>query len=262
MEDAKQLLSRDKFNDKEVEEILKRAAQLQQEVETAEKEVNRSDLEAGAKEVGISQEFIERAIQELKAEQQRQAVRKKKLTLIIGIPAVIFAIIVILSAFNSHRVLNAQLSVVESKQAQLDNVLQRRHNLIPNLIAIAKASATHEKDLVASISTLIQEIKQTKQFADKQPLENRLDAKVQQLMLEMRSDPETSSTAVFIRLSDEMAGTENRISVERKRYNEAVSAYNSKARSFPSVLLNPILGLPKNIPYFQVSEEAKKAPKF
>jgi len=215
MEDAKQLLSRDKFNDKEVEEILKRAAQLQQEVETAEKGVNRSDLEAGAKEVGISQEFIERAIQELKAEQQRQAIRKKKLTLIIGIPAVIFVIIVILSAFSSRSVLNAQLSVVESKQAQLDNVLQRRHDLIPNLIAVAKASAAHEKSLIDSIGTLIQEIKQTKQFADKQPLENRLDVKVQQLMFDMRSNPETSSTAVFIRLSDEMAGTENRISVER-----------------------------------------------
>jgi len=154
------------------------------------------------------------------------------------------------------------VSIVGAKRAQLENVLQRRHDLIPNLIAVAKASAMHDEKLIASIGLTIKEISESKQFEDKQKLENELNSSIQQLMTAMQIDPTTSSTPIFIRLSDEMAGAENRISVERKRYNEAVSIYNNLAGSFPNVLLRSILGFPKNIAYFPVSDDAKQAPKF
>jgi LemA protein len=81
-------------------------------------------------------------------------------------------------------------------------------------------------------------------------------------MTMLRADPQASATAVFIRLSDEMAGAENRMAVERKRYNEAVAAYNRTARGFPAFLLRPVLGFPRQHVYFHVSEEAKQAPIF
>jgi LemA protein len=81
-------------------------------------------------------------------------------------------------------------------------------------------------------------------------------------MTMLRVDQQVSTTALFIRLSDEMAGAENRMAVERKRYNDAVAAYNRTARGFPAFLLRPVLGLPRQLVYFHVSDEAKQAPIF
>src|SRR5919108_5040706 len=172
------------------------------------------------------------------------------------------AVFLALAAFVSHRAFNARLADVEATQAQLDNVLQRRHDLIPNLMAVAKASAAQEKDLIAALGTLYQELSRAHSLEQKQVLEAQLSDTVRQLMTMLRADPEASSTAVFIRLSDEMAGAENRMAVERKRYNEAVAAYNRTARSFPAFLLRPMLGFPRQHAYFQVSDGAKQAPTF
>jgi len=262
MEDARQKLSQERYTDKEVDAILEKAAKLQQEADAEKQNVSRSDLEAGAEEVGISQEFIDRAIQELRAERQQNIKRKKKMWIAIGVPAVIIAFILIIMAVSTHNALNNQMSIVEAKRAQLENVFQRRHDLIPNLVAVAKASAMHDEKLISSIGSTIKEINESKQFEDKQKLESELNSSIRQLMTAMQTDPTTSSTSIFIRLSDEMAGAENRISVERKRYNEAVSVYNNMAKGFPNAMLRSILGFPKNIPYFQVSDDAKQAPKF
>jgi LemA protein len=82
------------------------------------------------------------------------------------------------------------------------------------------------------------------------------------LMTMLRADPQASATAVFIRLSDEMAGAENRMAVERKRYIDAVAAYNRTAHGLPAFLLRPVLGFPRQHAYFHVSDEAKQAPTF
>jgi LemA protein len=175
---------------------------------------------------------------------------------------IVMAVCLALATFVSHRVFNTRLADVEATQAQLDNVLQRRHDLIPNLMAVAKASAAHEKDLIAALGALYREIPRAHSLAQKQVLEAQLSDTVKQLMTRLRADAEASSTAVFIRLSDEMAGAENRMAVERKRYNEAVAAYNRTARSFPAFLLRPVLGFPRQHVYFHVADEAKQAPTF
>jgi len=262
MEDIKQLLSQEKFTDQEVDEIMRRAAELQQAAEAAEGRIGRADLEAGAEEVGITREFIEQAIQELRTEREREAALRAARRRVLSIAGITVVVIIVVTAFFSHRALNARLADFEAKQAQLENVLQRRHDLIPNLIALAKASAAHEKELITSLSAVYQELEKAEQFEEKQNLEQKLDASVQQLLTAMRADPQASSTVVFIRLSDEMAGAENRISVERKRYNEAAAIYNRAARSFPTILLRPMLGFPKSVSYFQASEEAMDTPTF
>jgi LemA protein len=176
--------------------------------------------------------------------------------------AIAVAVCLALAALLSHRAFNARLADVEATQAQLDNVLQRRHDLIPNLMAIAKASAAQEQDLIASLGTLYQEIPRAQSLEQKQALEAQLSDTVKPLMAMLRADPQASATAVFIRLSDEMAGAENRMAVERKRYNEAVAAYNRTARGFPAFLLRPVLGFPRQHVYFHVADEAKQVPTF
>ncbi|MGB9596317.1 MAG: LemA family protein [Candidatus Poribacteria bacterium] len=262
MEDIKQKLSQKRYTDKEVSAILERASKLQREADAEKQGISSADLKAGAEEVGISQEFIDKAIQQLKSEQEENIRRKKKMLIWIGIPAVTFAFIVIIMAVSVYNVLNGQISKVEEKRAQLENVLQRRYDLIPNLIAVAKASAIHNEKIITSISSTIKEINESKSFDDKKKLEDELSLSVRQLMTIMQTDPTTSSNSMFIRLSDEMAGAENRIAVERKRYNEAVSNYNRLAKSFPSNIFRVFFGFPKSISYFQASEDAKQSPKY
>jgi LemA protein len=262
MADAREQLSQEGFTNEEAGEILQRAAELQGRAERLDDRMGQKALEAGAEAAGIQREFIEQAIQELKAEREREAARRAAQQRTLSTVSIIVAVFLIVSAFFSHSALNARLADVEAKRAQLEIVLQRRHDLIPNLIALAKAFAVHEKALIASIAAVYQELEKAKEFAEKQALEQKLDAALRQLMATLQADPKTSSTALFLRLSDEMAGAENRIAVERKRYNEAVAPYNQTARSFPVVLLRPLLGFPQSIPYFAAAKEAQKPPTF
>jgi LemA protein len=250
------------FTDQEAEAIFLRAAELQYQAEQLYTRLPRVMLEESAAAVGIPREFVEQAIQELKAERRAQAARRTARRRRESAVAIAVAVFLALAASVSHRAFNARLAEVEATQAQLDNVLQRRHDLIPNLMAVAKASAAQEKDLIAALGTLYQELSRAHSLEQKQVLEAQLSDTVKQLMTMLRADPQASSTAVFTRLSDEMAGAENRMAVERKRYNDAVAAYNRTARGFPAFLLRPVLGFPRQHVYFHVSDEAKQAPTF
>ena len=250
------------FTDQEAEAIFLRAAELQRQAEQLHTRLPRVMLEDSAAAVGIPREFVEQAIQQLKAEWRAQAARRTARRRRGSAVAIAVAVCLTLAAFVSHRAFNARLAEVEATQAQLDNVLQRRHDLIPNLMAVAKASTAQEKDLIAALATLYQENPRAHSLEQKQVLEAQLSDTIKHLMTMLRADRLTSATAVFIRLSDEMAGAENRMAVERKRYNEAVAAYNRTARGFPAFLLRPVLGFPRQRVYFHVPDEAKQAPIF
>jgi LemA protein len=250
------------FTDQEAEAIFLRAAELERQAEHLHARLPWVTLEESAAAAGIPREFVGQAIQQLKAERRAQAMRRTARRRMGSVVAIVVAVSLALAAFVSHRAFNARLAAVEVTQAQLDNVLQRRHDLIPNLMAVAKASAAQEKELIASLGTLYQEIPRVHALKRRHILEAQLSDTVTRLMTMLRADPQASATAVFIRLSDEMAGAENRMAVERKRYNEAVAAYNRTARGFPAFLLRPVLGFPRQHVYFHVSEEAKQAPIF
>jgi LemA protein len=256
-------LAHEGFTDQEAEAIFRRAAELQSQAEQLVGTwVPRGVVDESAAAVGIPREFVEQAIEQLKAERTAQAVRQAVRRRTGSAVAIVMAVCLALATFFGHRAFNARLADVEVTQAQLDNVLQRRHDLIPNLMAVAKAAAAQEKDLIALLGTLYQEIPRAHSLEQKQVLEAQLSDTVKQLMTRLRADPQASATAVFIRLSDEMAGAENRMAVERKRYNDAVAAYNRTARGFPAFLLRPVLGFPRQHAYFHVSDEAKQAPTF
>jgi LemA protein len=259
---VRELFAPEGFTDQEAEAIFLRAAELQRQAEQLHTRLPRVMVEESAAAVGIPPALVELAMQQLQAERTAQATQRTARRRRRSAVAIAVAVFLALSAFASHRAINVQLADVEATQAQLDNVLQRRHDLIPNLMTVAKASAAHEKDLIASLGTLYQEIRRAHSLEQKLALEVQLTDTVTRLMTRLRADPQASATAVFIRLSDEMAGAENRMAVERKRYNDAVAAYNRTARGFPAFLLRPVLGFPRQHVYFHVSDEAKQAPTY
>jgi LemA protein len=260
--DTRQILTQEGFPSKEVDDILQRAAELQHQAEQREEGLSQEALEAGAEAAGIPGQFIEEAIRQLEAEREQETARRaarqrtlKKLGVTVGILLALIALI-------SYGALNRRMAEVEEKRAQLENVLQRRHDLIPSLLAIAKTSATHEKELVTFLSQVYQALNQVREFEERQALEQELGTGIRRLLRVMRADPQSSSVTLFVRLSDEIAGAENRISVERKRYNEAVAAYNRTARSLPVLLVRPLLRFPAHLPPFKSSEKAKRPLEF
>ncbi len=260
MNDPKKALQNEGFTRREVDLILEKAVALQREAEERDF-LERDELLEGAEDAGIRREFIEEAIRQMRETLRvEKAARAQKLRLYKfgGIGA---AVLLALLFFYAHSTLNARLSEVEKSRAQLENVLQRRHDLLPNLVSLAKAAAAHEQELIASIARYQDEIQSTDDFTLRQAWEEKLGAAMQELLGALRNTAD-GGTGMFARLSDEMAGAENRIAVERKRYNEAVAAYNRTARGFFVSLVRPFLGFPKQIPYFAAGEGAHKAPRY
>lgn len=262
MADVKDQLSEEGFSQEDTDAILQRAAELQTRSDLPGTRLELDELTEGAEAAGINRAFIDQAIREVRAEREQQAAQKAKRSRLIKIGGGIGIVVLVIWIISANYILNSRLSFAEEKQAQLENVLQRRHDLIPNLINVAKASAAHEKDLITSVGDLYQKLDQAENFTERQTIEQNLEVSVKKLMSALQADPEASSTALFIRLSDEMAGAENRIAVERKRYNEAAAYYNRAARGLFVGSMGRLFGYPGEMPYFQASEQAGKAPSF
>jgi LemA protein len=131
---------------------------------------------------------------------------------------------------------------VKSNWAQVDVVLQRRADLIPNLVETVKGFAAHEETVFGDIAKARSAL---------------LNAKTPQEKIA----PQLKSNENFLRLQDELAGTENRIAVERKRYNDSVQAYNTFIRQFPNSIFATWAGFKENDAYFKASEGSREAPK-
>ncbi len=261
MNDPKKDLSKEGFSQKEVDLILDRAVKLQQRAEEREY-MARDTLREGAESAGIRRAYVDEAIQQIRKEMKREKAarqKKKRVKLIAGGVA---AGLLLMLFFSTNARLNTRMSAVEKRRAQLENVLQRRHDLIPNLVNMAKSSASHEKDLIESLARYQQEIDQTDDFKLKQAWEQKLNAAMKELMSSVQNNLTGASSVMFTRLSDEMAGAENRIAVERKRYNDAVAEYNRVARGFFTSLARPFTGYPAELPYFEASDAAHRRPNY
>lgn len=248
MADPKKELSQEGFSDAEADAIIRRALQLQARVKERREAMDQASLEAGAEAVGVERAFIRQAIEELRAEKARRAARTAAFRRLLGRAVAVVAALFVLTALYGHRVLSSRFAEVEIRKAQLENVIQRKRDLIPNLIAAAQLATAHEKALAATLEVLLKEMRQAKSVQEKAALEQRVDATVQELLQGVRSKADASSAEMFARLSDEMAGAENRIAVERQRYNQAAAAYMRAARAFPVSLVRPFLGFPARPP--------------
>ncbi|MGZ0656926.1 LemA family protein [Coraliomargarita sp. W4R53] len=153
-----------------------------------------------------------------------------------------------------------QDEAVDASWAQVENVLQRRFDLIPNLVNTVKGFAKQEKDVLTEVTALRSQWAKAGSVADKAKAATGLEAALGRLMVISERYPELKSNQNFLRLQDELAGTENRVSVERRRYNETVQNYNTTIRTFPAVLIANNMGFEKKDAYFEAVTEAETAP--
>jgi len=149
---------------------------------------------------------------------------------------------------------------IKAAWAQVDNQLQRRSDLIPNLVETVKGYARHEKSVFLQVTEARAKVAGAATISEKIAANNQLTGALSRLLLVVERYPDLKASTNFIRLQDELAGTENRIAVERRRYNEAVKSYNAYIRQFPNNLFAAAFGFKKAL-FYQVSEVAKERPK-
>jgi LemA protein len=148
---------------------------------------------------------------------------------------------------------------VKSSWAQVENQLQRRYDLIPNLVETVKGYAKQEQNVLVEVTNARAKVGGAATVPDKITANNELSGALSRLMVVVERYPDLKSNQNFLRLQDELAGTENRIAVERMRYNDAVKAYNVAIRSFPANLLTGMFGFAKAT-FFEAPAAAKATP--
>jgi LemA protein len=149
---------------------------------------------------------------------------------------------------------------VKGKWAQVENQLKRRYDLIPNLVETVKGYATHEKELFENIAQARTLYFQAKDVKDKVKASNQLEGVLSRLLLLQERYPVLKANESFLKLQDSLEGTENRIAVERKRYNESVQTLNTHIRTFFGRFYAMIAGV-SNAEYYEVPESEKAVPK-
>ena len=182
-----------------------------------------------------------------------------------GILIPLFIIIIILIILGSWYIGTRNKLVtldetINSAWSEIDNQLQRRNDLIPNLVETIKGYASQEKEIFIQIAEARSKLAGAQGVQETAEGYNELNGALSRLLVVVENYPELKSNANFIRLQDELAGTENRIAVARKRYNDSVKTFNTKIRVFPGSIVAGQTGFEKR-EYFQISEAAREAPK-
>lgn len=149
---------------------------------------------------------------------------------------------------------------IKGAWAQVENQLQRRYDLIPNYVETVKGYARHEKEVFVKVTQARSKVAGAGAISEKIAANNQLSSALARLLVVVERYPDLKANANFIRLQDELAGTENRISVERRRFNEAVKVYNIKIRSFPTNFIAGMFGFEKAT-FFEVPKEKQEVPK-
>src|SRR5271169_5037059 len=150
---------------------------------------------------------------------------------------------------------------VKSAWAQVDVVLQRRADLIPNLVETVKGFAAQEQTVFHDIAAARSALMGAQNPQEKIAANGQLDGALSRLLVIVENYPQLKSNENFLRLQDELAGTENRISVERKRYDDAIQAYNTYIALFPNNIFAGFAGFQRNDAYFAASEASRAVPK-
>ena len=177
-----------------------------------------------------------------------------------AIQATVLAVVAFTLSGCSYNKFTTQEEAIKAQWAQVQNQLQRRNDLIPNLLEVTRGYAAHEKEIFVHVADARARLMSAGSRDEKIAAAGELGTALGRLLAIAERYPDLKANQQFARLSDELAGAENRIAVERMRYNEAVRAYNSAIKSFPTVLYANAFGF-KPQKYFEAPEEAKKVPK-
>ncbi len=182
----------------------------------------------------------------------------KNKTLWIVLGAV--GLFVIWGVAGYNRLVSYNESIPES-WAQVENVLQRRYDLIPNLVRTVQGYAKHESGVLTEVTRLRSQWGEAKSPKEKIEAAQGLEGALSRLMVVVERYPDLKANQNFMMLQDELAGTENRIAVERRRYNEVIRSYNVTVRRFPVNLVAKMFGFEKSTSYFEADKAAAQAPK-
>ncbi len=181
--------------------------------------------------------------------------------LVVLIVLVVIALMLGSSFVSRRNQMAIKREAVNAAWAQVDVVLQRRADLIPNLVETVKGYAVQEQIVFGDIAKARSALLGAHSPAEKIAANGQLDSALGRLLVVVENYPQLKSNENFLRLQDELAGTENRIAVERRRYNEAIQDYNTFIALFPNSLVASLGGFMRNDAYFKTEEGARQAPK-
>lgn len=177
-------------------------------------------------------------------------------------PVAIIVILVVIGIFWFVGQQNSLITLEESVDAEwseVDNQVQRRSDLIPNLVATVRGFAEQEEEVFTQIADARARLAGAESVGETAESYGELQSALSRLLVVVENYPQLRSNENFIRLQDELAGTENRIAVARRRYNESVQQFNTRIRLFPTRIVANRLGLEQR-EYFEIDEEAREVP--
>jgi LemA protein len=182
-----------------------------------------------------------------------------------GLIVIVVLVLIALVAFGQYvgvrNTLVTKNEAVKAAWSQVDIVLQRRADLIPNLVETVKGYAGQEQKVFGDIAAARSRLLSAGTPADKIAANQQLDGAIGRLLVVVENYPQLKSNENFLRLQDELAGTENRIAVERKRYNDTLQDYNTYVQKFPNNIYAGWAGFKPNEAYFAATEESRQVPK-
>jgi len=181
--------------------------------------------------------------------------------LIVVIILALIALVVFGQYVGVRNTLVTKNESVKSTWSQVDVVLQRRADLIPNLVETVKGFAKQEQTVFGDIAKARSALLSAGTPSEKIAANNQLDGALGRLLVVVENYPQLRSNENFMRLQDELAGTENRIAVERKRYNDTLQDYNTYIQKFPNNIFAGWSGFKPNDAYFKAAEGAREVPK-
>jgi len=187
----------------------------------------------------------------------------KKALIIVGILVGLLLLVgigVAGSFINRRNVMVEQREAITAAWAQVDTVIQRRADLIPNLVETVKGFAAQEREVFSNIAEARAALGGARTPGERIAANDQLSGALSRLLLIVENYPQLRSNENFIRLQDELAGTENRIAVERRKYNQAVQTYNTYIQLFPNNLVAGFSGFQREEAYFRTTEEARQSP--
>ncbi len=183
-----------------------------------------------------------------------------RLLWIVLIVVVILVVVVGAQFVGVRNQLVVNREAIQAAWSQVDVALQRRADLVPNLVETVKGFAAQEKAVIASVTSARAALVGARTPEQRIAANQQLDSALARLLVVVENYPQLRSNENFLRLQDELAGTENRIAVERRKYNEAVQKYNTYLELFPNNLVAALSGFTRNDAYFKTDPGARTVP--
>ena len=181
-----------------------------------------------------------------------------KKVLIVIIPVFII-LVCIMWYINTRNAIVRLDETINQTEAEIDNQLQRRSDLIPNFVNTVRGYAAHEQQVFGDIAEARTRLAGARTIEEKSESYNEMQSALSRLLVIVEQYPDLKANQNFMALQDELAGTENRIGVARRRYNDSVASFNVKIRMFPSSIVAGQMGYSQRA-YFEIADTARQAP--